>query len=430
MKPAIQVKGLSKRYHIGGFQGGAYYRTLRESLSGAFAAPLRGLRRLRDRFAATENGKAAPLPPDSIWALKDIEFEVEPGEVLGIIGRNGAGKSTLLKILSRITEPTYGRVEMRGRIASLLEVGTGFHPELTGRENIFLNGAILNMSRREIRRKFDQIVAFSEIEQFLDMPVKRYSSGMYVRLAFAVAAHLEPEILLVDEVLAVGDMEFQKKCLGALREVGRTGRTVFFVSHNLAALQILCKRGLVLRAGKTVCDAPMDVAAATYLKMLGQTAPKQLAERKDRSGLGRVRVEQIEISNDVDGVFDVVILGRPARFVFHLSRYLPGLSCVFTIVDQYGQSLAKFNNQLSSGDDVVEGSEGGARVVCEIGEWLLAAGNYRVNVAIMVNGHLQDYLEGAAAFDAERGPIRGREAPRSDNDWKVAMPHRWLVSGQ
>src|SRR5437868_12121405 len=223
----IKVDGLSKRYRI------AATRTtndrLSESLSATLQAPVR-------RFRANGNGRPKTR---ELWALKDVSFEVGEGEVIGIIGRNGAGKSTLLKILSRITDPTEGRVRIKGRVASLLEVGTGFHPELTGRENVYLNGAILGMTREEIRRKFDEIVSFAEIERFLDTPVKRYSSGMYVRLAFAVAAHLEPEILVVDEVLAVGDAAFQKKCLGKMEDVSTTGRTVLFVSHQMSAIQKL-----------------------------------------------------------------------------------------------------------------------------------------------------------------------------------------------
>ncbi|HEY8504719.1 MAG TPA: ABC transporter ATP-binding protein, partial [Gemmataceae bacterium] len=232
MRPAIRVENLSKQYRLGETLGSPY-QTLRDALAEAAKAPLRRLFR-RDRPGVGGGARG------HFWALKDVSFEVKPGEVVGVIGRNGAGKSTLLKVLSRITEPTAGRAEIRGRVGSLLEVGTGFHPELTGRENIYLNGSILGMNRREIARKFDEIVAFSEIEKFLDTPVKRYSSGMYVRLAFAVAAHLEPEILIVDEVLAVGDAAFQKKCLGKMQDVTKDGRTVVFVSHNLGALQHIC----------------------------------------------------------------------------------------------------------------------------------------------------------------------------------------------
>ena len=225
------------------------------------AATTWGLLQRRFRSSAESDRGTA----DEFWALKDVSFEVQPGEVIGIIGRNGAGKSTLLKVLSRITEPSEGWIEMRGRVGSLLEVGTGFHPELTGRENIYLNGAILGMSRREIARKFDEIIAFAEIEKFLDTPVKRYSSGMFVRLAFAVASHLEPEILIVDEVLAVGDAAFQKKCLGKMDKVSRTGRTVLFVSHNMAAIKALCHRAILFDAGRVDHDGCVDDAVNRYL---------------------------------------------------------------------------------------------------------------------------------------------------------------------
>jgi lipopolysaccharide transport system ATP-binding protein len=243
MRAAITVENLSKRYRLGDGPAGGY-RTLRETITGSLAAPWRCLRRGPRRPAAPQ------APSGNVWALHDVSLEVQPGEVVGVIGRNGAGKSTFLKVLTRITEPTSGRAELRGRVGSLLEVGTGFHTELTGRENIFLSGAIGGMTRREIARKFDDIVAFAEVGEFLDTPVKRYSSGMFVRLAFAVAAHLEPEILLVDEVLAVGDLAFQKKCLGKMSEVSRSGRTVLFVSHNMATVLNLCETVALFERGR------------------------------------------------------------------------------------------------------------------------------------------------------------------------------------
>src|SRR5437763_10968422 len=238
MKPIIKAEGVSKQYRIGVRK--EEYPTLRDALAAALRAPLRRARGGGVRAA------------QKFWALKDVGFEVEPGEVVGIIGRNGAGKSTRLKILSRITEPTTGRVELYGRGSSLLEVGTGFHPELTGRENIFLNGSILGMARREIERDFDEIVAFAEIEKFIDTPVKHYSSGMYVRFAFAVAAHLDPEVLIVDEVLAVGEARFQKKCLGKMNDVTRSGRTVLLVTHGLAVVTQLCRRAILFSGGRIV----------------------------------------------------------------------------------------------------------------------------------------------------------------------------------
>lgn len=251
-KPAIRVVGLGKRYRIG--TPAMSYRTLRETFADAVRGPVQWLKGNRT------NGKY-----NSIWALKDISFEVKQGQVLGVIGRNGAGKSTLLKILARVTDPTEGSGEIYGRVGSLLEVGTGFHPELTGRENIFLNGAILGMHRREIERKFDEIVDFSEVGQFIDTPVKRYSSGMYLRLAFAVAAHLEPEILVVDEVLAVGDAEFQRKCLGKMSDVAQQGRTVLFVSHNMSAVLRLTQETIVIEKGRLGMRAPTPQAVDYYL---------------------------------------------------------------------------------------------------------------------------------------------------------------------
>lgn len=257
MQPIIRVENLSKQYRIGRRQPD---RTLRETMSDMASAPFRRL----GSVLRPSNGRNGN-DDDTIWALKDVSFDVMPGEVVGIIGRNGAGKSTLLKILSRITEPTSGGIDLHGRVGSLLEVGTGFHPELTGRENIYLNGAILGMRRAEIERKFDEIVAFAEIEKFLDTPVKHYSSGMYVRLAFAVAAHLEPEILIVDEVLAVGDWTFQRKCLGKMGQVAGEGRTVLFVSHDMRAIKSLCSEAIHLEAGRMQTKADVQSAVGSYL---------------------------------------------------------------------------------------------------------------------------------------------------------------------
>jgi len=253
---AISVSGLGKRYRIGKRER---YRTLRDTLTETLTAPFR-------RIRAALSGAADRTTENTIWAVRDVSFEIKSGEVVGVIGRNGAGKSTLLKVLSRITEPTEGRADLYGRIGSLLEVGTGFHPELTGRENVYLNGAILGMRRPEIAGKFDEIVAFAELDRFIDTPVKHYSSGMYMRLAFAVAAHLEPEILLVDEVLAVGDVAFQKKCLGKMQHVAKQGRTVMFVSHNMGAVRSLCNRAIWIDRGRIRCDGDQDTAICRYLE--------------------------------------------------------------------------------------------------------------------------------------------------------------------
>ncbi len=253
---AIRVHNLGKQYQIGGPQ--ERYKTLRDTLTDLATSPWRRLR-------SAWRGERSKSERHAIWALKDISFEIPRGEAVGIIGRNGAGKSTLLKVLSRITEPTEGRAELHGRVGTLLEVGTGFHPELTGRENIYFNGAILGMRRAEIDRKFDEIVAFAEVERFIDTPVKHYSSGMYMRLAFAVAAHLDPEILIVDEVLAVGDAQFQKKCLGKMEDVAKQGRTVLFVSHNMAAVRTLCPEAILLNSGRIEISGPSDQVIAQYL---------------------------------------------------------------------------------------------------------------------------------------------------------------------
>ncbi|MDX2089253.1 MAG: ABC transporter ATP-binding protein [Kofleriaceae bacterium] len=269
---AIRAAGLAKRYRLGAKQ--ARYRTFRETVRGLAGAPMRALRRL---------GSGAPAP-EHVWSLRDVSFEIKAGDVVGVIGRNGAGKSTLLKILSRITEPTDGWAEIHGRVGSLLEVGTGFHPELSGRENIWLNGAILGMRRNEINARFDEIVAFAEVEKFVDTAVKHYSSGMYLRLAFAIAAHLEPEILLVDEVLAVGDLAFQKKCIGKMSEVAATGRTVLFVSHNMATITALTHRCLLLSGGRLVKDGPTLEVVRDYVAEAAATGGKLVWPEGERPG--------------------------------------------------------------------------------------------------------------------------------------------------
>ncbi len=324
-EPVIQVENVSKRYTLGGQAGGARYHTLREGLMSTLQAPLRRLRRAPD-------GHDVAVPEDQeFWALRDVSFEIRRGEVVGIIGRNGAGKSTLLKILSRITEPTAGRIRLKGRVASLLEVGTGFHPELTGRENIFLNGAILGMHRSEIRAKFDEIVEFAEVAKFLDTPVKRYSSGMYVRLAFAVAAHLEPEILVVDEVLAVGDMEFQKKCLGKMNDVAsREGRTVLFVSHNMAAIHQLCTRAVLLGQGSLLQDgAPLPVIDA----YLGAGAGAKFAGGKRFEDT--VWVEDARLLDTTGQPATNFPHSEPVRVALDcgMARFVPGLNVGIMVKD-------------------------------------------------------------------------------------------------
>ncbi|OGO30611.1 MAG: hypothetical protein A2Z29_11610 [Chloroflexi bacterium RBG_16_56_11] len=288
----IKVNNISKRYRIGAAEKGG--RSFRELIMDGVSAPVRNLIRLRSLTSFTKSNEE-----DVIWALKDISFQMQEGEVLGIIGRNGAGKSTLLKILSRITEPTSGSIEMHGRVSSLLEVGTGFHPELTGRENIFLNGAVLGMKKWEIEKKFDEIVEFSEVREFIDTPVKRYSSGMQVRLAFAVAAHLEPEILVVDEVLAVGDIAFQKKCMGKMEDIAGGGRTVLVVSHNMALINRLCQRTILLEKGRIVDDGPTHRVIKRYVGSgLSTPAERTWDSIKTAPGNDVVRIRAIRAKND------------------------------------------------------------------------------------------------------------------------------------
>lgn len=290
---SIRVERVSKQYEISAKR--KPYRTLRESLIDTCSAPFR---------RATASARARE-EERTIWALKDISFDVKVGEVVGVIGRNGAGKSTLLKILSRITEPTRGEAHLYGRIGSLLEVGTGFHGELTGRENIFLNGAILGMRRAEIQRQFDAIVAFAEVEKFIDTPVKHYSTGMYLRLAFAVAAHLEPEILLVDEVLAVGDASFQRKCIGRIGEVSKAGRTVLFVSHNMGAIRSLCDKGVVLEGGQVTYSGPISKSIETYYKLTSSVAARPFGDEPIRTGFGPISIAGGDGSIDQGAPFTV-----------------------------------------------------------------------------------------------------------------------------
>jgi lipopolysaccharide transport system ATP-binding protein len=330
---AVRVGGLGKQYRLGGH--GERYSTLRDQLSKLASAPFRGFGR---RAGYSEQNPA-------FWALKDVSFEVPQGEVVGIIGRNGAGKSTLLKILSRITEPTVGEVDINGRVGSLLEVGTGFHPELTGRENVYLNGAILGMRRSEITRKFDEIVAFAEVEKFIDTPVKHYSSGMYMRLAFAVAAHLEPEILIVDEVLAVGDAEFQKKCLGKMGDVAKDGRTVLFVSHNMHAIRSLCAQGIVLERGRMLFAGSAPASVSSYLELAAAgTGCRPGAPPKTRAGSGEWRFTTVAATKHM---FEP---DEPKEFIFRASPMRSDAGPVFfsgLVVNEDGVVLTQLDSRLT-----------------------------------------------------------------------------------
>jgi len=413
---AIRVDGLSKRFSIHTRQES--YQTLRDTLATAALKPFRAAKSL-----ATENGDNR-THNESLWALKDVSFEVKAGEVVGLIGRNGAGKSTLLKILARVTEPTEGFARICGKIGSLLEVGVGFHFELSGRENIFLNGAILGMKRVDIKQRFDAIVEFAEIEKFIDTPVKHYSSGMYLRLAFAVAAHLEPEILLVDEVLAVGDAAFQKKCIGKMEEVAGEGRTVLFVSHNMAAVQALCTRGIFLHNGSVFTDSTAGASISSYLRMLEQSVTQDLLERADRRGRGEIKLSKMEISTGAKDQALTLATGRPAMFAFHLTGMRPKTSCTFTIYDDFGQPLATFNSAVRAPDDSRDPSLENS-LICYLDELPLVPGRYRVNVAISADGELQDHLEGAAFFEVEQGAIRGRPVIKGKGYGRICLQHHW-----
>lgn len=413
----IRVQGLGKHYHIGTHKT---FDKLSDQIADTVMTPLRRAGKLL-RGQATG---AAELD-EVFWALRDVSFEIGRGEVVGIIGRNGAGKSTLLKVLSRITDPSEGYADIYGRVSSLLEVGTGFHPELTGRENVYLNGAILGMKKVDIDRQFDEIVAFADIEKFLDTPVKHYSSGMYVRLAFSVAAHLEPEVLLVDEVLAVGDAEFQKKCLGKMESVASTGRTVLFVSHNMGLIQTLCQRGIFLKDGRLLADGPINDVVQLYLQELKVKGQQDLTERTDRRGLGRVKLVGVSAYNGSAEAATVLSTGKPARFEFEVDQPMVGLACNFVIHDSLGRPVSSFKSTSNGPEDEAD-PDASTKFVCEFDELLLTPGSYRIDVAIRGGGDLQDMIEAAAMFDVEEGHLRGRPI-RSRQGISVGMPHRWKL---
>ena len=404
----IAVENLSKRYvieHTPENQGYKRYTALRDVIGDQirnFARKALGAARRRQALRACEI--------EEFWALKDVNFEVRRGEVLGIIGRNGAGKSTLLKILSRITEPTEGRAVVRGRVASLLEVGTGFHPELTGRENIFLNGAILGMTRREIRKKFDEIVAFAEVEKFLDTPVKHYSSGMYVRLAFAVAAHLEPEILVVDEVLAVGDVEFQRKCLGKMQDVAsKQDRTVLFVSHNMAAVQGLCHSAILLTNGHCTAKGAADAIVHEYLQNMNQLAVVPLSRRTDREGSGDIRFSSVTLEGQSKEELAAFRCGAEATLRIGIDCFLADAGNIVLSVginDEMSQRLVLLKSELI-GTEIPDLTFGRHSFRFTIPRMPLVPGRYRLTLHASINGIVADWIQNARLFDVEGGDFYG-----------------------
>ncbi len=373
---AIRVDGLGKRYRIGGPAKG--YRTLRESLMGAGAASLRAVKSLMRR------GKP-DTAAESFWALKDVSFEVGRGEVIGIIGRNGAGKSTLLKVLSRITDPTEGWADIHGRVGSLLEVGTGFHPELTGRENVFLNGAILGMRRDEVRRKFDDIVAFAEVERFIDTPVKRYSSGMYLRLAFAVAAHLEPEILIVDEVLAVGDAAFQKKCLGKMESVAGEGRTVLFVSHDMTNIAVLCDSVLLLEGGRVRMAGSPTAVIEEYMRQSVAARPSIAWDMDSAPGDELARIVGVQASGRLaDGGDSFALQGSVSLTVeFVVTADGLRLNPVFLVKNALGTTVFSTANYGEPQWGSKRYQAGRYRAACRIPAHLLNEGRYSADVLLV-----------------------------------------------
>lgn len=411
---AIKVEGISKKYKL-------LHKNIAKSDSVMESASrwAKGLFREKDKVNSVEE----------FWALKDISFEINKGDRVGVIGRNGAGKSTLLKVLSRIVLPTTGRIEYTGRMASLLEVGTGFHGDLSGRENIYLNGSILGMSKHEIDRKFDEIVDFSEVEKFLDTPVKRYSSGMYVRLAFAVAAHLEPEILIVDEVLAVGDAAFQKKCLGKMEDVStKEGRTILFVSHNMPSLTNFCNKAMVLNKGmihQPLCD--IHEAIRSYVDLAENIEFGEIAERTDRQGDGKIRLTGFTVFNSHQQKTTTCITGE--KIIIKLDYKLIGITKINNVVfaisinGSDGTFYSLLGNDFS-GDPFDILSETGS-VYCIIDKWPITSGRCSFNVSIGQNGIMQDWLKEAAYVDIEDGDFysTGRLVPVThrcvliDNKW-------------
>ncbi len=443
----IKVENLSKQYRIGAKEG---YRTFRETLVDAAKAPILKLRdavriirnsMLRAPSSSHAEGTSlisasGPMPSshgyEYIWALKNVSFEVKRGEVVGIIGRNGAGKSTLLKVLSKITEPTEGRVELKGRIGSLLEVGTGFHPELTGHENVYLYGAILGMNRWEVTRKFDEIVTFAGLEKFIDTPVKRYSSGMYMRLAFSVAAHLEPEILLVDEVLAVGDAAFQKKCLGKMGDVSKEGRTVLFVSHNMAAIENLCLRAFLLEQGHIVSDDLTGKTIASYMSLGIDMQEQDLSDFSKRKGSGDIRIINIGLRDADDRSISVAQCGAPIKIVLRFknlqSDFNQRINVSISCKTLTGAPVFLQHNRMSGVNfqDLPEDGE----FICGIRNLNLTPSTYLLSASIMVSNDYIDEIPGAFKLTVEGGAyLGGGEIPPTGfgpcvmkANWRLAAP--------
>lgn len=421
MEPIITIKNIGKKYNIAHQRGG--YVALRDVLTNAFKNPF--------RFAKDKTKQAIGLnAKEEFWALKDINFEVNQGEIIGIIGRNGAGKSTLLKILSKITPPTTGEIKLHGRVGSLLEVGTGFHPELTGRENIFLNGAILGMTRHEIAKKFDQIVEFSGVEKFLDTPVKYYSSGMYVRLAFSVAAHMEPDILIVDEVLAVGDAEFQKKCLGKMEEVTKKeGRTILFVSHNMSAIERLCNRCILLKDGKMELFGETEFVVKKYLNVVSknvESAPLVDRKRTTQKATLRAKLTSIEIAGQDNT--NVIKGDFPIRIKLKIESYVEYLEAsIQLIISDESQNLILINSVMQN--KFFSFKKGMNELECDIEALNLYVGDYKINCYITIPGkEIIDYVPDALYFSVTNfDPYdTGFVYMKNEGSGYFNVNHKWL----
>lgn len=421
----IQAQNISKAYQLGEIGTGTISRDIER-----WWAKFRGK---EDPFLRIGeiNDRTSKGDSDIVWSLKDINFEIQQGDAVGIIGRNGAGKSTLLKLLSRITSPTYGNIKVKGRIASLLEVGTGFHPELTGRENIFLNGAILGMRKREIVRKFDEIVNFAGIERYIDTPVKRYSSGMYVRLAFAVAAYLESEILVVDEVLAVGDAEFQKKCLGKMGDISRgEGRTVLFVSHNMTAISNLCNNGIYLNNGMIDYYGNIAETVSKYLKvnLNADNAYTDLKEIMDRKGNGNIRLTSIKLKNAQDEYTNSIGISEHFQFeveynsVLNESAYL---RIIIGIYNDFEDPIARFDSYIVN-KEAIQITQKQGKLICVVKGLNIMPGTYFMNIALYGNDTLEDYLQSKCSFEITDNDFFKTGKNFSADLTKVLVEHIWI----
>ncbi|QDS88350.1 Teichoic acids export ATP-binding protein TagH [Rosistilla ulvae] len=399
MTTAITVENLSKAYRIGLTE--EIPDTLLSAATGLLKAPLRKFKELRHLDTSMHSHHSESIH----WALRDVSFEVREGEVLGVIGRNGAGKSTLLKILSRITEPTSGRATIRGRVSSLLEVGTGFHPELSGRENVYLNGTILGMTKKEIDRKFDEIVEFSGVEKYLDTPIKRYSSGMKVRLAFAVAAHLEPEILIIDEVLAVGDAEFQKKCMGKMQDVAGEGRTVLFVSHNIPAVSNLCRTGCVIEAGSMIASGDIDDCVTIYLKsQIEVSADSKLSS----SDLNRTRVSEVAIqSQDTESALIYVTDTIEFRVAIIAHRLIENARLAIRVFDSLGNRVVTLHTDYQHPETIHIDANTEVELFCALRNCRLAPGTYTVDIQFDEGRNTIELLTACRSFDIQHEDLYG-----------------------